>query len=203
MALAGTSYHTTPKGPVMTQPLSLASILPETGAQSIVRSERQSERPPLTEETRRHRLLTEALSAQREQAEAALVAYQVALARRWACEVAAQRAYRAAQRRLAAQRGADPSEPFTPARPGADSTPRGLLDEVRRIADVLELLAPRPSFPAETRTELCAVADELATAIAQSEACGAERRRLVSAERVVARLLEQAERRAEQLQAQG
>lgn len=176
----------------MTHPLSPAS-LPEPGAQPSARLERE---PSIAEEARRHQLLSEALSAQRQLADQARAAYRAALARRWSCEVAAQRAYKAAQRALAAHGGAAPSEPFAPASAGADSTPRGLLAETRRTAGLLEQIAPSPAFAVEGLVRLRIAGDELEAAIIETDACEAERRRLASEERVVARLLELAERRS-------
>lgn len=161
----------------------------------IVRLERQ---PILAEELGRRHVLAEALAARHLLAEQALSTWRAALARRWHCEVAAQRAYKAAQRQLAAHRGDSPAEPFTPANPGAESTPRGLLNEVRRVVDVLELLAAEQPFATAALVGLRAAGDELEAAIALTDSCEAERRRLMSEERVVARLLERVEQRVEQ-----
>lgn len=185
----------------MTQPLPSAPTSPDSGAPTIIRLERPVGRQPaLAEEMRRRQLLTEALAARHQQAEQALGAWRAALARRWACEVAAQRVYKAAQRELALHRGDDPSEPFAPILPGVASTPPGLLHELRRIAAVLELLAPRSPSVAGALVGLCIAGDELEAAIADTDSCEAERRRLMSEERVVARLLERSERRVEQQQ---
>jgi hypothetical protein len=163
--------------------------------------ERHRDRHPcFDEELRRHRTIAQAIAGQQQRAEQALSDWQAALARRWACEVAAQRAYRSVQLQLDAYRhDAACSALLASALTGAIGTPRALLDEVRRLEAALELLSPRPTFAAEARTRLRAVGDELEAAIAQTELCEAVRRSLASEQRVVSNLLERSNERARQL----
>ncbi|HMQ30050.1 MAG TPA: hypothetical protein PKD53_04945 [Chloroflexaceae bacterium] len=156
--------------------------------------------PSLDEELRHCQALHEAMLEQSQRAEGALAAWQAALARRWSCEVAAQRAYRTVQSRLEGQSGDAPYGPLVaPAQPGAASTPRALLAEVRRLEAALELVVPRPPFADEATARLRAVGDDLAAAIAQTDSCEAQRRSVVSEQRVVASLLERSHQRARQL----
>jgi hypothetical protein len=181
----------------MTQPLTFAPTLPEPGSHIVALLERHRERHPyLDEELRRHEVLTAAMVTHRRQADQALAAYQSALARRWSAEVAALRALRAAQRLLAEPAG-DPS-PLSRAPAGAESTPAGLLQEVRRRADALGLLVP-DAPAAEARSRLLATGDALEAAITGCDACEAERRRLVSEQRLMARMLQRSSERARQL----
>ncbi len=163
--------------------------------------ERHRDRHPfLDEELRRHRAIAQAMAGQQQRTEQALSDWQVALARRWACEVSAQRAYRSVQLQLDAyQHDTASSALLTSAFTGAIGTPRALLDEVRRLEAAIELLSPRPSFAAEARARLHTVGDELQAAIAQTDRCEAARRSMASEQRVVSHLLERSNERARQL----
>lgn len=157
--------------------------------------------PQIDEELKRHSTLCAAAADRRERAHEALLAWQDALARRWACEVAAQRAYLAVLRQLGTFGGAH--APYGPllasVHLGEASTPRALLAEVRRLAATLALLDPRPPFGCEAQAQLGAAGDQLEAAIAQTDSCEAERRSLLSEQRVVGALLERAHERARRL----
>lgn len=186
----------------MTHPLTLHPDPSDATSQVVDLLERHCGRHPvLAEELRRHHALAEALACQRNRAEHALLTWQAALARRWSCEVAAQRAVRAVQRQLAERSGGDTtfSALLASAHPDAARTAHGLLQEVRRLAVALELLAPQAAFAAETQAQLRRAADELEVAIARTDACEAERRSVVSEQRVVAQLIERSQERARRL----
>lgn len=186
----------------MTQPLTLHADPSAMASQMVDLLERHCGRhPTLAEELRRHHALAEALADQRHRAEHALLAWQTSLARRWSCEVAAQRAARAVQRRLADLPEHDGAYGALLAAPDptAPRTPEGLLQDVRRLEAALELLAPRRPFAAEALPKLRRAGDELATAIDQTARCEAERRSVVSEQRVVAQLIERSHERARRL----
>jgi hypothetical protein len=178
--VAGALHHRTYlKGPAVTQTLHLPSANLDTTNRMIATLERHRDAYPfLDEDLARHRTLSAALSDQRLRSEYALSLWRTALARRWSCEVAAQRVYHTIQQQLDAAYGADPtySQLLAPAQPAAGNTPSALLQEVRRLEAALALLAPRPLFADTGRAQLRAVADDLAAAIAQSDHCEAERR---------------------------
>lgn len=156
--------------------------------------------PQIEEELRRHRALAASLAEQRLRAEQTLGAWQAALARRWSCEVAAQRAYSAVQSEIIAHCDAALSGPLLLSTlSSATRTPSGLLDELRRLEVTVTLLALRYPLSDEGRARLRTVGDELAQAIARTDACEAERRSALSEQRVVANLLEGARSRAQRL----
>lgn len=183
--------------------LSLPPSSPTVSARQLLEllERHRGRSPSLDKELRHCQALHEAMAEQSQRAESALAAWQAALARRWSCEVAAQRAYKTIQGQLEAYGGgSSPVAPLlTPAQPGAASTPRALLEEVRRLEAALELITPPPPFAAAAIARLRAVGDDLAAAIAQTDSCEAERRSVVSEQRVVASLLERSHQRARQL----
>lgn len=186
----------------MTHPLTLhpdATAL--TGQVADLLARHSGRHPVLAEELRHHHALVEALSEQRRRAEGALLAWQAALARRWSCEVAAQRATQEVRRLLdALEADATPyGGLLAPTRPDDARTPRGLLEELRRLEVALELLAPRAPLAAEAHPRLRQAGDELEAAITQTDGCEAERRSLVSEQRVVAQLIERSDERARRL----
>lgn len=150
--------------------------------------------PFLEEDLARHQALLAALADQSRRSEHALDLWRAALARRWSCEVAAQRAYDTVQRQLSAFYGDDPaySQLIAPAQPSTLCTPAALLHEVRRLDAALELMSPRPLFADEGRERLQAAADDLAAAINQTDRCEAERRSMLAQQRVASSLLERA-----------
>ncbi len=160
--------------------------------------------PCLCEELDRHRRLSDALAEQRERSAEALVAWRSALARRWRCEVAAQRIYADAQRQLRRYYQNSPSHARVvgPAHPDRPCTAGALLQEVLRLAATLEVLAPLPPFAADLRADLRAAAADLAAAIEQTERCEVERRRLRTAERIATQMVLQASERSHRLLSQ-
>jgi hypothetical protein len=177
----------------------LRSPFPEATSRLVSLLERHSEHfPPLAEELAQQRALAELLAEHHRRGECALSAWRAALSLRWEREVDAQRAYSAVQRELAACYGGDPAyaQLIAPAHPGGASTPSDLLHEVRRLEASLELLAPRPPFAAAAAARLRAAASALAAAIERSARCEAERRSVVSEQRMVANLYERAYDRA-------
>lgn len=160
--------------------------------------------PQLGEELERHRRLSDTLAEQRERSAQALRAWRAALARRWGCEVAAQRIYADAQRRLRRHYQDSPSHirVVAPAHPDHARTAGALLQEVLRLAATLEVLAPPPPFAADLCADLRAAADDLAAAIEQTERCEVERRRLHTAERMAAQMALQASERSRRLLSQ-
>jgi len=127
--------------------------------------------PQLGEELERQRRLRDTVAEQRERSAQALAAWRAALARRWRCEVAAQRIYADAQRRLRRYYNDRPSHArlVAPGDPDHARTPGGLLQEVLRLAATLEVLAPSLPCAAELRADLRAAADDLAAAIEQTD----------------------------------
>lgn len=160
--------------------------------------------PQLCEELDRHRRLNDTLVEQRERSAQALMAWRAALARRWRCEVAAQRIYADAQRRLRRYYHDRPSHAriVAPAHPDHARTADALLQEVLRLAATLEVLAPPPPFAADLRADLRAAADDLAAAIEQTRRCEVERRRLHTEERMAAQMALQASERSRRLLSQ-
>lgn len=186
------------KGPAVTQTLRLPAVNLDPTRQMIATLERHRDAYPfLDEDLARHRALSAALVAQALQSEYALSQWRTALARRWDCEVAAQRVYHKIQQQLDATYGADPaySQLLAPAQPAAGNTPRALLHEVRRLEAALGLLAPRPLFADTGRTQLRTVAENLAAAIAQTDQCEAERRNRLVEQRLTANMLERVSER--------
>ncbi|NTU77834.1 MAG: hypothetical protein HGA45_00280 [Chloroflexales bacterium] len=183
----------------MTQTLRFTPTTTDAASQLIDLLERHRDRCPyLEEDLARYRTLSATLADQRCRGEHALGAWRTALARRWDCEVAAQRVYSAVQRQLGACYGDDPAygQLIAPAQPAAVGTPGALLREVRRLEAALELLAPRPQFADEGRARLRAAANDLAAAIEQTDRYEALRRSALAEQRVVASLLERACARA-------
>jgi len=160
--------------------------------------------PQLGEELERQRRLRDTVAEQRERSAQALAAWRAALARRWRCEVAAQRIYADAQRRLRRYYNDRPSHArlVAPGHPDHARTPGGLLQEVLRLAATLEVLAPSLPCAAELRADLRAAADDLAAAIEQTEHCEIERRRLHTAERMAAQMALRASERSRRLLSQ-
>jgi hypothetical protein len=164
--------------------------------------ERHSDQLPLLdEELERHRNIAHAMAGQTHQAEIALSAWRVALARRWDCEIAAQRTYSVVLRQLSLYYGGDPAYTLliAPPRPGAAITPAELLRHVRRLDASLDLLTPRPPFADEAGRQLRVSADELAVAIDQTERREGERRSLLAEQRLASQLLQRAYERTHSL----
>jgi hypothetical protein len=186
----------------VTQQQLLSSDLQDATFRLIALLERHSDKLPLLdEELERHRSIAHAMAGQTRRAEIALSAWRVALARRWDCEIAAQRAYSVALRQLSLYYGGDPAYTLliAPPCPGAAITPAELLRDVRRLDASLELLAPRPPFADEVGRRLRASADELAAAIDQTERCEAERRSLLAEQRLASQMLQRAYERTHSL----
>jgi hypothetical protein len=154
--------------------------------------------PLLEEELARQRALTVAMAEQRKRGEQALSAWRAALSRRWECEVSAQRAYCEVERQLGAYYGSDSAyaQLIAPAHPASGSTASDLLHEVRRLEASLELLTPRPPFAPQASARLRAVAADLAAAIDLTARYEAERRSVLSDQRIAANLYERAYDRA-------
>lgn len=182
----------------MTQ-LFLMPPFPDAASRLVALLERHSATfPSLEEELSQQRALAQVLAEHRQRSEQALSAWRAAISQRWDCEVGAQRAYGAVQRQLADYYGADPAyaQLIAPAHPGGASTPADLLHEVRRLVASLELLTPRPPFADEATARLQAATQELARAIDQTARCEAERRSILTEQRIAANLYERAYDRA-------
>ncbi|MGQ9927696.1 MAG: hypothetical protein ACUVS4_12615 [Chloroflexaceae bacterium] len=175
-----------------------------TGGLVALLERHRADFPQLGEELERQRRLHDTLSEQRERSAQALAAWRAALARRWDCEIAAQRVYADAQCELRRYYRDRPSHArlVAPAHPDHARTPGGLLRELLRLAATLEVLAPSLPCAAELRAGLCAAADDLAAAIEQTERCEIERRRLHTAERMAAQMALQASERSRRLLSQ-
>ncbi|MCX7791386.1 MAG: hypothetical protein N2378_12160 [Chloroflexaceae bacterium] len=160
--------------------------------------------PQLGEELERHRRLSDTLAERRERSAQALMAWRAALARRWGCEVAAQRIYADAQRLLRRYYQDSPAHVrvVAPAHPDHVRTADALLQEVLRLAATLEVLALPPPFAADLRADLRAAADDLAAAIEQTRRCEVERRRLHTEEQMAAQMALQASERSRRLLSQ-
>lgn len=186
----------------MTALLVMQAPAPEAVGRLVALLERyRTTSPLLEEELAQQRALTHTLTEHRLHGERALSAWRTALSRRWECEVLAQRAYRNAQRQLGDYYGADTAyaQLIAPAQAGASSTASDLLQEVRRLHAVIELLAPRPPFADEASNRLRLAADELASAIDYSQHCESERRSLITEQRIAVSLYERAYNRARRL----
>ncbi|MCS6881339.1 MAG: hypothetical protein RMK84_10210 [Oscillochloridaceae bacterium] len=160
--------------------------------------------PQLGEELERHRRLSDTLAEQRARCAQALTAWRAALARRWQCEVAAQRIYADARRKLRRYYHDSPAHARVLAPTHADHayTASALLQEVLRLAATLEVVAPLPPFAAELRAELRAAADDLAAAIEQTADWEVELRRQHTAERMAVQMALQASERSRRLLSQ-
>jgi hypothetical protein len=157
--------------------------------------------PQLREELECHRRLNDTLVDQRERSAQALMAWRAALARRWRCEVAAQRIYADAQRQLRHYYHDRPSyvRVVAPAHRDHARTADALLQEVLRLAATLEVLTPPLPCAADLCADLRAAADDLAAAIEQTERCEIERRRQRTVERIAAQMALQASERSRRL----
>lgn len=155
--------------------------------------------PTLDEELARQRSLTDTMAEHHRRGEQTRSAWQAALSNRWEREVAAQRAYSAVQRQLVTYYGPDPAyaQLIAPARPASACTASDLLYDLRRLGASLELLAPQPPFATAAITRLRTAADELALAIDATARCEAERRAVLSEQRIAANLYERAYDRAQ------
>lgn len=182
----------------MTQ-MFLLSSPPDAAARLVALLERHRETyPVLEEELAQQQTLTRVLADHRHRGEQALSAWRAALSRRWECEVRAQRAYSSVQRKLEAYYGPDQAyaQLIAPGHPASASTASDLLHDVRRLGASLELLAPRPPFAAEAMARLRVAGDELARAIEQTASCEAERRSVLTEQRIATNLFERAYTRA-------
>lgn len=189
----------------MIEPLHSDLPLSEASSQLLLLLERHCNAfPPLREELASHRALTHTLAKQQLRSAQALRAWRAAIARRWVCEIAAQRLYDQAQHQFHHHYRDDPAyaQLIAPGHSGAASTAVDLLHELRRIAAALELLTPRPPFAAELLADLHASATDLEAAIDHTRRCEAERRSLLSEERVAAKLFAQACERSRRLLSQ-
>lgn len=175
------------------------SPLPDATTQLIALLERHRERyPELADELAHQQTLSRVLTEHRQRGAEALGAWRAALSRRWECEVRAQRAYSAVQRQLAAYYGPDRAyaQLIAPGHPESASTASDLLHDVRRLCASLELLAPRPPFAAEAIAQLQAAGDDLERAVDQTSRCEAERRSVLTEQRIAVNLYERAYARA-------
>lgn len=160
--------------------------------------------PQLGEELERHRRLSDALAEQRARSAQALTAWRSALARRWRCEIAAQRIFTEARRKLRRYYRDSPAHARVLDLAHSDHayTPGALLQEMLRLAATLEVVAPLPPFAAELRAELRAAADDLAAAIEQTADWEVELRRRHTAERMAMQMALQASERSRRLLSQ-
>jgi len=155
-------------------------------------------RVPFAEEELAHHLQLRAiLVEQQEQSATTLAAWRAALAQRWECEVRAQRLYAAVRRQVLDFAGADaPYLPlFEPDSAAGALTATDLLNSLRRLAAVLSLIQPQPLFVDQAMAELQAVAAELQAAIAHTEQCEEERRRVQAEQRLLLELSHRSYRR--------
>jgi hypothetical protein len=186
----------------MTQQQLLATTLQDATFRLINLLERYSEQIPLLdEELDRHHRIAHAMVEQTQRAELSLNAWRVALAHRWDCEIAAQRAYNGMLRQLGLYYGGDPAYIMLIALPNSDAviTPTELLRNMRRLEASLELLTPRPPFADEVGERLHRSADELALAIEQTDRCETERRSILAEQRLASQLLQRAYERTHSL----
>lgn len=177
----------------MTQFLSSPPVSPDTAAQLLSFLElRRTEIPFADEELARHRALRSALDEQIVRGEQALSAWREALSQRWDAEVHGQRVYMAIQRQIADYFGNDATylQLVASSQPSAALTASNLLTDMRRLEASLALLRPRPPFADESLAEIRTAGDRLDGAIAWSEQCEAERRRVLIEQRMAANLYE-------------
>lgn len=183
----------------MTQMLLIASPIPDAATRLVALLERHRETyPALEEELTQQQTLTRVLAEHRRRGEQALSAWRVALSRRWECEVCAQRAYSAVQRQLAEYYGPDQAyaQLIAPGHPACASTASDLLHDIRRLGASLELLAPRPPFAPEAIARLRDAGENLGRAIEQTSRCEAERRSVLTEQRIAVNVYERAYTRA-------
>lgn len=183
----------------MTQMIMVAPPAPDAARRLVALLECHREAfPLLDEELTQQRSLAHVLAEHQLRGEQSLSAWRAALSHRWQCEVSAQRAYSAAQRQLCAYYGPDAAyaQLIAPAHPSNASTPSDLLHDLRRLEASLELLSSRPPFAAEALALLRAVGDDLGRAIEETARCEAERRSLLTEQRMAASLYERAYARA-------
>lgn len=181
------------KGPAVTHIFSSPPIGPDTAAQLLRLLElRRAEIPFADEELARHRTLRKALDEQITRGEQALNDWRKALSQRWEAEVYGQRVYITVQRRIAGYFGNDATylQLVAPSQPSAALTASNLLADMRRLEASLALLRPRPPFADESLAEIRAAGDRLDGAIAWSERCEAERRRVLIEQRMATNLYE-------------
>lgn len=173
--------------------------LPDAASHLVLLLERHSEAfPQLERELRQQRALAQTVAEHLQRGERALAAWRVALSRRWECEVHAQRVYSRVQRQLGDYLGPDPlyAQLIAPAHQPSASTPSDLLHELRRLTASLELLVPRPPFADEAADQLQAAAQRLAWSIEETTRCEAERRGVLTEQRIAINLYNQAYDRA-------
>jgi hypothetical protein len=153
---------------------------------------RRTEIPFADEELAHHRALRSALDEQIARGEQALADWRAALSQRWEAEVNGQRAYSAVLRQIADYFGNDTIylQLVAPSYPATALTASNLLADMRRIEASLALLRPRPPFAEESLARMRAAGDSLAAAIAWSERCEEERRRVLIEQRMANNLYE-------------
>lgn len=151
--------------------------------------------PFAEEELAHHTQLQTVMAEQQARSAAALAAWRAALAARWECEVRAQRLYRHVRRQIMELASADAPYQHLLEPDSAALTATDLLNHLRRLAAVLRLMHPQPSFAAQALADLTAAADELQAAIAHTDQCEEERRRVQAEQRLLQELCHRSYRR--------
>lgn len=156
--------------------------------------------PFAEEELVYHTQLRAMLAEQQAQSAAALAAWRTALAKRWECEVQAQRLYTHVRQQVIEIVGTDaPCLQLLEAAPAEGAwMATDLLNNLRRLTVVVDLIQPAPLFYKQVRAELQAIADRLANAIQETERCEEERRRVQAEQRMLIELCQRSYRRTRQ-----
>lgn len=156
--------------------------------------------PFAEEELVRHTQLRAILAEQQERSAAALAAWRAALAIRWECEVRAQRLYAHVRQQVIDVVGADTRylQLFEPDSAASALTATDLLNSLRRLAVVLSLMQPVPTFCEQAQADIQAIASELQAAIRHAEQCEEERRRVQAEQRLLLDLCHRSYRRTRQ-----
>jgi len=156
--------------------------------------------PFAEEELAYHTQLRAMLAEQQEQSAAALAAWRTALARRWECEVQAQRLYTYVRQQVIDAVGTDaPCWQLVEESP-ADGAwmATDLLNNLRRLAIVVDLIQPALPSHKAIQAELQTMAARLAHAIQETERCEEERRRVQAEQRMLNELCQRSYRRTRQ-----
>lgn len=186
----------------MTQPI-LRTVSVFDAAHSLVKQlERHRAIMPFAEEElASHTLLRLSLEEHQRRSEEALCNWRSALARRWDCEIVAQRTYTNVQRQLGSFYGPGSAylQMVAPAHAGSALTPTDLLLDLRRLEASLGLLSPEPPFARTYLMELANVICQLDAAISETIRYEAERRSVQLDHRLAIKIYQRACKRIEQL----
>ncbi|MDW8148117.1 MAG: hypothetical protein RMJ48_17705 [Roseiflexaceae bacterium] len=129
-----------------------------------------------------HRVTHQQMTTSYHVSEEAIAAWRAALARRWACEIAARRLYKQTLRQLIQHYGTAETPTIRLISRGgaeADSTPAELLEDMRRLHAVLSLEAATLPFAEQRLAEILQSCETLECAINDVAECERRRRAAV------------------------